>query len=224
MPDLARGKFIVIEGADGAGTTTQSKSIVQTLKDEGIKAEWTCEPTDKPIGRLIRKILQKHDIIDGCANWRPPPQTLAMLFMADRIDHTETFIKPALRNGVTVVSDRYIHSTLVYQSLALDGHVADPFGWLMEAGGKIFHPDLTLVLDVDLAVMQERRGRRSGEQELFEEEAFQKLVVEKYRNLSTVDQTWIVDKMIQMVSGDAPIEEVTGRCMELVRDCLGKED
>lgn len=219
---MSKSKFIVIEGADGAGTTTQSKAIVQMLKNDGIKAEWTCEPTDKPIGRLIRKILQKHDIIDWCANWSPPAQTLAMLFMADRIDHVESFIKPALRDGVTVVSDRYVHSTLIYQSLALSGHIADPRGWLIEAGKRIYPADLVIILDVDLSVMQERRSQRSGKSELFEDEEFQKLVIASYRDINLSAMPAIGGKRTELVSGDASVEEVTGRCMKLVRDCFAK--
>ncbi len=102
--------FIVFEGLDGAGTTTQARELVRFLTDTGTRAEFTCEPTDYLTGTTIRRLLVGPEFVQ--------PWTLALLFAADRHEHLErpeTGIRARCREGVTVVSDRYLFSSIAYQ-------------------------------------------------------------------------------------------------------------
>src|SRR5262245_48963099 len=113
-----RGRFIVIEGVDGSGSTTHTKLLSKALKKRGFRVHITCEPTTGPIGALIRQVLQKRITSPGEAG----PQslgwsTMALLFAADRLDHLDSEVIPSLRTGEWVISDRYDLSSLAYQSL-----------------------------------------------------------------------------------------------------------
>src|SRR5262249_6595884 len=103
------GRFIVIEGIDGAGTTTQTHLLTEWLRQRGRPAHATREPSDRPVRRVLREILGgAHAPVDG--------STMALLFAADRMDHLAREIEPALARGAVVVSDRYYHSSLAYQA------------------------------------------------------------------------------------------------------------
>lgn len=107
--------FIVFEGLDGAGTTTQAKELVHYLVDSGSQAEFTCEPTDNVTGTAIRRLLVGLEFAQ--------PWTLALLFAADRHEHVErpeTGIRARCGAGVTVVSDRYLFSSIAYQGAFVD--------------------------------------------------------------------------------------------------------
>ena len=99
--------FVVVEGLDGVGTTTCSKLLVQKLNDQKVEAMWTKEPSDGTIGRHIRRILKHQESSDELA--------MFPLFLADRHDHIASIISPELEQGSTVVTDRYLPSTWVYQ-------------------------------------------------------------------------------------------------------------
>jgi dTMP kinase len=107
--------FIVFEGLDGAGTTTQAKELVRYLDASGSPAEFTCEPTDYAIGSTIRRLLVGPEFAQ--------PWTLALLFAADRHEHLErpdVGIRARCGQGVTVVSDRYLFSSIAYQGAFVD--------------------------------------------------------------------------------------------------------
>ena len=108
--------FVVFEGLDGAGTTTQAHRLVTCLRSRGVAAEFTCEPTDYLTGRTIRALLTGPE--------RATPWTLAMLFAADRHEHLErpeSGILARLATGATVISDRYLFSSIAYQGAFCDG-------------------------------------------------------------------------------------------------------
>src|SRR5688572_29817595 len=108
-----RGRLIVIEGIDASGSTTHGKLLMKALKLRGHDVLLTCEPTSGPVGSLIRQVLQKR--VHVMAEHGPRTfswSTMALLFAADRIDHLESEIIPALRAGTWVVSDRYDLSSL----------------------------------------------------------------------------------------------------------------
>lgn len=107
------GALIVIEGIDGAGTTTQTDLLVAWLTRIGIPSIATREPSDGPIGVVARKHLGRH--LDLAS-----PEAEALAFAADRMDHVASEIVPALARGTTVVADRYYLSSLAYQSLQCD--------------------------------------------------------------------------------------------------------
>src|SRR5512139_742195 len=121
---MIEGLFIAIEGIDGAGTTTQAKLLFDGLRARGLPVHLTREPSDGPIGVLIRQILTGRVVVPGLQGPRAPDwATMALLFAADRLDHVEAEIAPNLADGVTVVSDRYDYSSVAYQSVTAGGGI-----------------------------------------------------------------------------------------------------
>ena len=144
----APGRFIVLEGVDGCGSTTQTKRLVEALATRGYDARSTCEPSDGPVGALIRQALEKR-LRDARGEARRFDwATLALLFAADRLDHVEATIAPALAAGAIVISDRYTLSSLVYQSVTAPSGSEEPLAWIHELNRAARAPDLTIVLDV----------------------------------------------------------------------------
>ncbi|HEV8325677.1 MAG TPA: dTMP kinase [Myxococcota bacterium] len=169
------GRFVAVEGIDGAGTTTLSRRLVDALAARGEKACWTCEPTDGPVGKLLRQVLKGTDARGG----GPSPATMALLFAADRMDHLAGTIAPALAEGAWVVSDRYYHSTLAYQG------VGEDFDWIRALHRGARAPDVTLLLDVTVQTAVERRRADAARSapELFDAPGTQAAVAERYRAL-----------------------------------------
>lgn len=178
-----RGKFIVIEGTDVAGTSTQSTQVVEWLqKQHDIPALRTHEPTGARIGALIRQALTKQVSFEWDA--------LALLFAADRVDHCRTVIEPALAEGKWVVSDRGWLSSLIYQTLTSNcspregvhrfkqlDQVTD---WVRQINLRMLKPDVAFVLAVSPEVAAARRRKRSGKPELFEEGSVADSIAEAY--------------------------------------------
>ncbi|MBN2694375.1 dTMP kinase [bacterium] len=137
-----KGKFIVFEGIDGSGTTTQIQLIEKLLKDRGVKVHRTAEPTGGVLGSLIRQILNRRLVtLDGASI---DPKVTALLFAADRVDHIQNEITPYIEKGITVLSDRYDLSSFVYQGL-FTGDV----NWVKEINRYAIEPDLLIYLDID---------------------------------------------------------------------------
>lgn len=163
-----KGKFIVIEGIDGSGKTTLAHRLVEKI---GF-AESTFEPTNGPIGTMLRS-GSLGDV---------PPAAEALLFAADRAIHTEE-IKRILDSGRWVICDRYLGSTVAYQSAAL-GEVAD-IQWLLDIQSKsVIRPDATFLLDLDPEVSMGRVGNRGEELSRFEKLDFLKKVRSAYLDLA----------------------------------------
>src|SRR4051794_39709628 len=108
------GRFIVIEGLDGAGTTTQTERLATRLREEGHRVLTTREPSDGPVGMLLRQALTGRLTLPG-AHAPLADETLALLFAADRTDHLASRVEPALGRGEVVLCDRYVLSSLAYQ-------------------------------------------------------------------------------------------------------------
>ncbi|MFT4624059.1 MAG: dTMP kinase [Myxococcota bacterium] len=147
--------FIVVEGLDGAGTTTQVERLVARLRGTGRAVLRTREPTGRAVGKLIRRVLAAE--ADA-----PSPTALPWLFAADRSDHLEAVIAPALARGEVVVSDRYYHSSLAYQSLV------QPLAQVHALNATFRAPDLTVFVHVPPAIAIERIERRGETREIFE--------------------------------------------------------
>ena len=212
------GNFIVIEGVDGAGTTTQSETLRRRFADRGLPAHVTREPSDGPIGALIRQILTSRVVIPGSGGAHSPSwQTMAALFAADRLDHLEAEIMPNLREGVTVICDRYDYSSVAYQSISAGG---DPevVGWVKELNRHARRPDLTIVLDVDAQVAADRRSVRPGAPELYEEQQMQSELGEFY---STIETHFTADSIIH-VDGNGDANVVAASIEQHVRTLRGE--
>lgn len=142
----ARGRFIVLEGLDGAGTTTQGALLAERLRSTGLEVELTKEPTDGVIGVIARAFT------DGRMHLEP--ETVALTFAADRIEHTVE-IRALLEAGTWVVSDRYVASSLSYQvSQGL------PFEWVRTLNSRAMEPDATVFVDTSVATCVARLAAR----------------------------------------------------------------
>jgi dTMP kinase len=160
-----RGRFIVFEGIDGSGTTTQTERLVAHLGQSG-SAIGTAEPTDSEFGMLLRTVLR---------GTRPaPPATTALLFAADRVDHLDRLIEPALDAGTHVVSDRYFVSSFAYQGSLL------PLDFVKGINSRARTPDLTLFLRVDPQVAMARIASSRTERDDYERLSFQRQVAAAY--------------------------------------------
>jgi dTMP kinase len=169
---MKRGKFIVIEGIDGSGTTTQAAMLHASLTERGVRAHLTCEPTNGPVGVLIRSVLSGRISSSGA---RPfDRRALALLFAADRLDHLAYEVEPHLASGETVISDRYTLSSVAYQSLDCDP------AWVRQINRLAPLPDLYVFLRVAAKAADERISRSRSAREIFEELPFQEKVARGY--------------------------------------------
>lgn len=200
---MIEGHFIVLEGIDGAGTTTQTGLLGETLRKRGLPVHTTREPSDGPIGTMIRQVLQGRIVVPGVSGPRAPSwATMALLFAADRVDHLDAEIVPNLLDGVTVVSDRYDHSSVAYQSV--DTQAPQAVEWIKSLNAKARRPDLTIVLDVTPANAERRRMKRSGRPELYDEPELQARLAAFYREL----ERHFPNERIVHVDGDRDIDAV----------------
>lgn len=186
-----KGKFIVLEGIDGSGKTTLAHAIADAIGG----AELTFEPTKGVIGSALRS-GSLGDI---------PPAAEALLFAADRAIHTEE-IKKVLDEGRWVICDRYLGSTVAYQSASL-GDGAD-MDWLLDMQRKsVIEPDMTILLDIDPEISLKRVSERGEELSRFEKLDFLRKVREGYLQIadkldySVVDANMDPSKVAETVLG-----------------------
>ena len=162
--------FITLEGIEGSGKTTQIWRLVEFFEDRGIECVATRQPGGTLIGENIRSIL-----LDP-ANSALEPLAELLLYLADRAQHINELIRPALKNGKTVVCDRYFDATLVYQGFAR-GLSIELIRQLHQLLFDDLKPDVTLLLDLspqaglERAWQQLNNGQRSGDESRFEAEA-----------------------------------------------------
>jgi dTMP kinase len=191
-----KGTHIVLEGIDGAGTTTQRACLAAALKNRGFEIHETAEPSALPVGKLIRRALQK-DI-----SWEP--SQFALAFALDRLDHVQEEILPAMQAGKIVLSDRYVISSLVYQSLEL------PLDWVKSLNQHAPEPDLTLLVDLEVTEAEARRTKRGGPEEIFDATETQQKLRAAYLNCTKDYPNAYV------VSGHGTMEEVTSRLLNII--------
>jgi dTMP kinase len=176
---VAAGRFITLEGGEGAGKTTQSVLLAEALAARGVAVLRTREPGGAPGAELLRGIL-----LDGAVDWAPRAETL--LHFAARAEHVAKTIQPALDAGTWVVCDRFFDSTLAYQGYgqgADRGFIASLIGLLGIA------PDLTIVLDVEATIASGRMRRRGGDADRYEklDAAFHARVRGGFRDIAAAD-------------------------------------
>jgi dTMP kinase len=151
-----QGIFICIEGLDGSGKTTHAHRLVRNLQKRGIDSVYTTEPSKGELGTFIRGT-----ILEG--KKRVPRVVEALLFAVDRIEHFEKDVKPALKDGKVVVSDRCVYSSLAYQGAAgLD------LKWIKEINKFALPPDLALYINVPPEVVVKRIRRKKSVMERLE--------------------------------------------------------
>ena len=212
MDAAEKGRLIVVEGIDGAGSSTQAERLVEWIRQTGRPVALTAEPTKGPIGVLLRQVLK------GRVIGRSPDgevlqmdnDVIALLFAADRLDHLACEIGPLLAVGTQVVSDRYYHSSLLYQSLAGD------LAWIRKLNSHARPPDVTYVLDLSAEQATSRRSVRISE-DIYETDAIQTRLSKDYRGLPTL----LPDETIVLIDGSESIQKVHER---ILADLSGRFD
>jgi dTMP kinase len=206
------GHFIVLEGVDGAGTTTHTQLLAERLRQLHVPVHTTAEPSSGPIGSLLRLALSGRLVMGGAGGPGAPAWgTMALLFAADRLDHLDSELLPNLRDGVTVICDRYDYSSVVYQSATGGGVESIP--WLRELNRHARRPDLTLVLDVAPEVAARRRSSRRLATEIYDDDALQRQLGTLYAGL----ERHFPGERIAHVDAAGAIEQVGERLLEQVR-------
>ena len=206
------GFFIAVEGIDGCGSTTHVKLLEKALRQRGHQVQPTCEPSNGPIGMLIRQVLQKRLFVPDATGPRAFAwSTMALLFAADRMDHLDSTVVPGLRDGAVVISDRYDLSSLAYQSVTAPGG-EKVIPWIRELNAAALRPDLTLVINVPSEVAEQRRKARGGMQEIFDSNELQEKLVEVYGRAEDL----VPGDTLVHLSGVGEVQEVAARVLELV--------
>ena len=169
---MRKNLFIALEGIDGSGKSTQAKLLSDRLQNAGHKVYATSEPTDSPIGAIIRKIF-KH-IIEA------DHRTIAALYAADRLDHllnkTNGILKK-MEEGYTVITDRYYFSSYAYHGTHM------PMDWVIETNSlsaDLLRPDINIFIDVAPGISMERIRKGRSSPELYETNENLVNVREKY--------------------------------------------
>lgn len=189
--------LIVLEGLDGAGTTTQVRRLVEHLTARGRAAHATREPSDGPIGKLIREMLTGHHAIAGA---KLSQATFGLLFAADRMDHLQREVEPKLAAGAVVVSDRWYHSSLAYQGTGADRD------WIGALNARARRPEVTIFLEVRPHIAAQRRQAAGRIQELFEDLHMQEEVAAGYR--ATIAELRAQGERIEIIDGEADPDSV----------------
>lgn len=202
-----RGRFVVIEGLDGAGTTTQARLLGERLRAAGGAVHVTAEPSGGPVGGLVRQVLQRR--VNGGRGDGFDPHALALLFAADRLDHVAAEVAPRLAEGCDVVSDRYTLSSLAYQGLT-----TRDLAWVEAINRRAPAPDLTVFLRVRPGLALGRRQAAGTAPELYEVAAFQRRVARSYeRSLALLRRA---GQRVEVLDGEAPVEAVADAVAGLV--------
>jgi dTMP kinase len=202
-----RGRFVVFEGLDGAGTTTQQSYLANWLTDAAVAVETTKEPTSGPLGGVIRQAIDKRTVLD--------PVALALAFAADRADHVTNPINgiaKSLHEKKWVLCDRYLFSSLAYQSVA--GIDTD---WILEINRFAISPDVTIFIDTDPEVCMDRIRSRSSHEELFHDQSLLQQTRAIYGKV--IDDERLTGKLI-VVDGNNKPDDVAHEIQRNVTEWL----
>ena len=206
------GRFLVLEGIDGCGKTTQLRLLAEWLPDSGLMPpgatlHCTREPGGTPLGQALRELL-----LNPPQEASPAPTAELLLYAADRAQHVEQVIRPALDRGDWVLSDRFSGSTLAYQGYGrgLDLQTIVDLERIATAG---IAPDITFWLDLPLQVSLRRRGSRADDRIEAEGEAFLARVSRGFQRLS-VERQWTP------VAADQGADQVQQVMRRLLKDWL----
>jgi dTMP kinase len=194
---VKKGAFIVVEGLDGSGKTTQAKLLAAKL-EKNYGAVYTAEPSRGKIGMFIR-----NRILYGES--RPPTALEALLFAADRIDHIQKEVSPELEKGRLVVSDRYLYSSLAYQ-----GSAGLSLDWIRAVNLHALKPDLALFVDVAPEVVLKRLKRKKSVME----------DLETQRKVREVYLKFVEDGELSRIEGDKSKNAVAEEVFKTVKALL----
>ena len=201
--EIGDGLFVVFEGIDGAGTTTQCERYAARLRARRRLVHVTREPSTGPIGSMIRLALTHRLSLPTTHQ----AQVMALLFAADRLDHVASEVDPHLRDGYVVLSDRYDLSSLAYQSTTASESEEESAGavsWIRDLNRHARRPDVTLVLNVSPDVAAARRRARGGAAELFDDADVQARLAEAYLGADSL----VPGDHVVHIDGDASADVV----------------
>ncbi len=207
-----RGKFIVFEGIDGSGKSTQLRMISKRLQDLNLKVYTTFEPTDGPIGSLIRQMLS--------GKMKTDQRTLASLFAADRMDHLvneENGIHKKVDGGELVICDRYYFSSYAYHAQYMD------MEWVIHANSLnagILRPDLTIFIDVEPETCFERIKNNRSDFEMYEKIDIMKSV--RFNYLKAFEYFKGLEKIV-VIDGNNPMDQVGNAVFHEVMKIINPE-
>ncbi len=199
---MSSGKFIVFEGLDGSGISTQAAFLETRLNQKGFKTLLTKEPSTGLIGGLIREALK--------ADWHTSYKSLQLLFCADRAKHLEDEIEPALAKGKIVISDRYLFSTLAYGFAA-----GVDFRWLYNVNRVFRFPDLVIYVDIAPDISEARIEKGREKRELFEKRETLNKVRKAYLNLARRFK-------FKVVNGEQSVEDTRSEVDQIVDSFLSR--
>ncbi|MCL2637285.1 MAG: dTMP kinase [Oscillospiraceae bacterium] len=202
------GKFIVFEGLDGSGKTTQLAAIHKYItKEKGLKCREEREPSESLPGALARSAIKKQV--------KFAPQTMALLFAADRYEHIIHDIKPYLNEGIHVICDRYVFSNLAYQGLELDFETVYECN---KAAMKLLMPDITIFIDTEPEETMARIGKSRVGNELFDKEGV--AVRENFYKAFDFLKEKSLLKNLLIVKGNQSEEAITREIIKYIEELL----
>lgn len=203
---MTKGKFIVLEGIDGSGKSTQADLLIEKLNEHGIRSIKNSEPTDKPIGKLLRKYLKGEHISD--------PLAVAALFTSDRLDHITSpdGLLSLLNSGTTVVCDRYYFSSYAYNAHGLP--VSDIIS-LNAPCAKLLRPDLTVYIDIPVQAALNRifTGRPSDAIEIYESSEYLNTVAQRYTEAFSLTSE---SEDVYIINGDCDADSLSCQIFERI--------
>lgn len=204
---VKKGYFITFEGIDGCGKSTQLDNVYNFLTEKGIKCIKTREPGSLKLGSQIREILLHYDgeVSNNCEMF---------LFLADRSQHIDTFVKPMVDEGFVVLCDRHTDSTIAYQGYGRQGNIKK-LTELNKIATNGITPDLTLLFDVSVEIGHERAGKDLDRLELAGKEFF-KRTRQGYIELANQ-----YPDRIKIINGEKSKESVYNDVKSLIIDLLG---
>ena len=209
---MARGRFIALEGGEGAGKSTQAGLLAETLRGRGLEVVTTREPGGTPGAEAIRRLL----LDPAGEGWGP--QAEALLFAAARADHVARLIRPALERGAWVVSDRFLDSSRAYQGGG--GGLDDGDILALHAiGSNGLLPDLTLLIEVPAdQVAQRLASRDGGESDRIggREDAFHERVRTAFARFAAAEP-----HRFARIDGSGAVEQTHAAIMRSVEPLLG---
>jgi dTMP kinase len=203
------GKFIVFEGIDGSGKSTQIELLANTMRNKGFQVYTTCEPTDGPVGSLI------HNIMIG--RIKTSNEVIAALFVADRMDHLKNEVNGILNKieqGITVISDRYYFSSYAYHSIDMS------MDWVINANSicaELLKPDLNLFMDISVEESYRRITQNRIDLELFEKK---EILCKTKENYFKAFEKLKNDEKIEIINAEQLQEDIQKDIWERVKKIL----
>ncbi len=203
---MKKGLFITFEGIDGCGKTTQIKLLKEYYEEKGFKVLVTREPGAKGLGEKFREILLNYDgeVSSNCESF---------LFLADRAQHIDTIIKPAIQDGTIVLCDRHTDSTVAYQGYGRELDLKQ-IHYLNNIATNNIKPDLTFILDIDVETSLDRIGRNRDRMESAGIDFFNR-VRNGYIEISKQEPN-----RVKLIYGKNSIEEIHNQIIELINEII----